>query len=195
MALFYTTDLSSHWYADCSRALKDLLPWLILSTLSSHINATLAAIKKSNNGYDYLWHVLELTVPRFDPVITIQTPLWSDADDIFQFSQSYLLYFQLQAKMQYHFTDRVQHSTLLHAIHHSEYMDMITTLQSHMNSYQENFDTGFLPTHLRTTALQKVSTSVHRPGYTISMHHMCNASLITVPWYRSLQWLIHTPLQ
>ncbi len=81
-------------YADCSRALMDLLPRLIPGTLSLRINATLAAVRnESNNGYDYIWRVLELTVPGFDPVMTIQTPLWSDANDIFQFSQSYLLYF------------------------------------------------------------------------------------------------------
>jgi hypothetical protein len=137
----------------------DLLLRLIPSTLSSRINATLAAVRnESNNGYDYIWRVLELTVPGFDPMMTIQTPLWSDADDIFQFSQLYLLYFRLQAKMQYHFTDRVRSSTFLRAVHHSEYADTITTLQSHVNLYREDFDTGFLPAHLHIHGLAE---SIH----------------------------------
>ncbi len=38
-------------YAECSRALMDLLPWLLPGTLSLRINATLAAIRnESNNG-------------------------------------------------------------------------------------------------------------------------------------------------
>jgi hypothetical protein len=90
--------------------------------------------------------------------MTIQTPLWLDADDIFQFSQSYLLYFRLQAKMQYHFTNRVRSSMFLRAVHHSEYADTITTLQSHVNLYREDFDTGFLPAHLRIHGLAE---SIH----------------------------------
>jgi hypothetical protein len=58
------------------------------------------------NGYDYLWRVLELYVPGFDPVVAIQTPQWADCDDIFHFAQAYILFFQLQEKMHYHYTDQ-----------------------------------------------------------------------------------------
>ncbi len=44
------------------------------------------------NGYDYLYRVLELYVPGFDPVLAIKTPRWEDSDDIFHFTQAYLLY-------------------------------------------------------------------------------------------------------
>jgi hypothetical protein len=48
----------------------DFLPRLIPGSLSLQFNVTLASVRyKSNNGYDYLWRVLELTVPGFDPVI------------------------------------------------------------------------------------------------------------------------------
>ena len=57
-------------YATCGRALMDFLPRLIPATLSSRINATLTAVRcESMNGYDYLWRVLALYVPGFDPVL------------------------------------------------------------------------------------------------------------------------------
>jgi hypothetical protein len=50
----------------------DFLPRLIPGTLSMHMDAMLAAVQsESNNGYDYLWRVLELYVPGFDPIVPI----------------------------------------------------------------------------------------------------------------------------
>jgi hypothetical protein len=67
--------LGTRGYADLSRALMDFLPCLIPGSLPSRINATLAAACcETNNGYNYLWRVLELTVPGFDPVVAILTP-------------------------------------------------------------------------------------------------------------------------
>jgi hypothetical protein len=84
----------------------DFLPHLIPGTLLSRINATLMAVRcKTMNSYDFLWRVLELCVPGFDPVVAIQTPQWADCNDIFLFAQAYLLYFHLQDKMHYHYTD------------------------------------------------------------------------------------------
>jgi hypothetical protein len=60
--------------------------------------------------------------------------------------------------MHYHFTNRVQSSTFLRAIQHSDYTDTITTLQSHMNSYPEDYNTGFLPPHLH---LHGLAESIH----------------------------------
>jgi hypothetical protein len=135
-------------YAEMSWALMDFLLQLIPGTLLSRINATLAAVRcKSNNGYDYFWQVLELMVPGFDPVVPILTPQWADLEDIFHFSQAYLLYFCLQAKMQYHFTDHVGSSMFLRAIQHLDYVNTVTTLQSHVNPYREDYNTGFLPLH------------------------------------------------
>ncbi len=64
-----------------------------------HFSATLASVNyELSNGYDYLWRVLELTVPGFDPRVPIQAPIWSDVEDIFHFAQAFLLFFRLQAK-------------------------------------------------------------------------------------------------
>jgi hypothetical protein len=58
--------------AECGRAMMDFLPRLIPGTLSMRVDVTLAAVRsESNNGYDYLWRVLELYVPGFDPIIPI----------------------------------------------------------------------------------------------------------------------------
>ena len=138
----------------------DFLPRLIPSTLSSRINATLTAVRcETMNGYDFLWRVLALYVPGFDPVVAIQTPQWKNSEDIFHFAQSYLLYFRLQGKLQFHYTDRTRSGIFLRAIQHSNYADTVTTLQSHVNSYREEYDTGFLPPHLR---LHGLAESIHQ---------------------------------
>jgi hypothetical protein len=85
----------------------DFLPSLIPGTLLLQINATLTAVRcETINGYNFLWRILELCVSGFDPVMAIQTPQWADCDDIFLFAQAYLLYFRLQGKMHYHYTDQ-----------------------------------------------------------------------------------------
>jgi hypothetical protein len=76
--------LGTQRYSDLSQTLMNFLPRLIPRSLSSCINATLIAVQnESNNGYNYLWRVLELAVPGFDPVISIQTPQWLDCNNIF----------------------------------------------------------------------------------------------------------------
>ncbi len=152
--------LGTRRYATCRRALIDFLPRLIPSTLSSRINATLTAVRcETMNGYDFLWRVLALYVPGFDPVVAIQTPQWNISEDIFHFAQSYLLYFRLQGKLQFHYTDRMRSGIFLRAIQHSDYADTVTTLQSHVNSYREEYDDGYLPPHLR---LHSLAESIHQ---------------------------------
>jgi hypothetical protein len=147
-------------YQLMSRALMELLPRLIPGTLSPQINAALSSVRyESNNGYDYLWRVLELTVPGFDPVVPIQTPFWSNADNVFSFAQSYLLYFRLQSKLNFHYDDRTRSSIFLRAIQFSDFADTVTTLQSHVNSFREQYDDGYLPPHLRIHGL---ATSINQ---------------------------------
>jgi hypothetical protein len=62
-------------YAAMSKALLELLPWLIPATLSPQVGTAISSIRyETGNGYDFLWHLLELTVPGFDPTIPIQAP-------------------------------------------------------------------------------------------------------------------------
>jgi len=110
-------------YQLMGRALMELLPRLIHGSLSPQINTTLFSVSyELNNGYDYLWCVMELTVPGFDPVVPIQIPTWSNANDVFSFAQTYLLYFCLQSKQNFHYDNRTRSSIFLPAI------DTVTTL-------------------------------------------------------------------
>ncbi len=116
-------------YHAMSKALMELLPRLVSGNLSPQINAALALVRlESGNGYDFLWRVLELTVPGFDPVVPINVPQWANSDDIFSFAQAYLLHFRLQAKMNFHYGDRTRAGIFLHAIQSSEFADTVTTL-------------------------------------------------------------------
>jgi hypothetical protein len=138
----------------------DFLLRLIPGSLLSWINAMLAVVWcETNNGYDYLWRVLKLTVPGFDPVIAIQTPQWAACKDIFQFSQAYLLYFHLQGKMHYHYMDCTKSGIFLWVIQHLDYADMVTTLQLHDNSYCKD-------SHpiSASTALPRAFTRMHKHG-------------------------------
>jgi hypothetical protein len=71
-----------------AKAFMDFLPHIIRGSLSPQFNATLGLVRyELNNCYDYLWCVLELTVPGFDPVIPIISPSLGDCADIFNFAQ------------------------------------------------------------------------------------------------------------
>ena len=147
-------------YATMCKAFMELLPWLVPVTLSPQVSAVLASVRhETNNGYDYLWRVLELGVPGFDPTFSISIPMWADADNIFHFAQEYLLHFRLQAKLNFHYDDRTRSGIFLRAIQFSEFADAVTTLQSHVNSFRQEFDDGYLPPHLR---LHGLATSLHQ---------------------------------
>ena len=138
----------------------ELLPWLVPASISPQVSAILASVRyESNNGYDYLWRLLELAVPGFNPTVPIQIPSWADANDIFHFAQAYLLYFRLQAKLNFHYDDRTRSGIFLRAIQFTEFADTVTTLQSHVNSFREEFEDGYLPPHLR---LHGLATSIHQ---------------------------------
>ncbi len=147
-------------YAAMCKALMELLPWLIPSSISPQVNATLALIRyESNNKYNSLWPVLELTVPGFGPTVPIQAPIWSDVEDIYHFAQAFLLFFCLQAKVKFHYDDRTQSGMFLRAVQFTEYVDTVTTLQLHVNSFRQEFDDGYLPLHL---CLHGLATSIHQ---------------------------------
>ena len=143
-----------------SKALLELLPWLIPSTLSPQVGAAITSIRyDTGNGYDFLWRILELTVPGFDPTTPIQAPIWSEILDIFSFAQEYLLFFRLQAKQNFHYNDRTRSGLFLRAVQSSQFADTITLLQSHINSYREEFEDGYLPPNLR---LHGLATSLNQ---------------------------------
>jgi hypothetical protein len=50
-------------------------------------------------------------VPGFNPMIPIQAPIWSEVVDIFSFAQDYLLFFCLQAKLNFNYNGTEQNRT------------------------------------------------------------------------------------
>ena len=87
-----------------------------------------------NNGFDLLWRVLELAVPGFDPSLQTSAPVWI-GDDIFDLCLSYVLYFCLQAKKGLVHDERTKSLTFLQAVRELAYVDVITTLQAHIDTY------------------------------------------------------------
>jgi hypothetical protein len=67
--------LGTDAYSECCSAMLEVLPQL-LPTSDYEIDAKLAVVRNSSrNGYDLLWHILELFVPGFDPTIPIAQPV------------------------------------------------------------------------------------------------------------------------
>jgi hypothetical protein len=147
-------------YSAMSKGFMELLPWLIPGSTSSQINVNLALVwYESGNRYDYLSRIMELIIPGFDLAVSIQVPMWTGSDDIFSFAQEYLLYFHLQEKLNFHFDDQNCSGIFLWAIKFSEFADTVTLLQTQMNSYQFEYDNGYLPPHL---CIHGLPTSIHQ---------------------------------
>jgi hypothetical protein len=106
---------------------------------------------ENGNGFTLLWDVLALSVPGFDPTLQFLAPIWEDFLDILDFCHAFLLYFRLQAKLGLFHDDRKKSCTFLWAIQHTEYVDVVTILQTHVETYMDSmskFDNGYLPSHL-----------------------------------------------
>ena len=61
--------------------------------------------------------------------------------------------------MHFHYDNRTRSGIFLQAIQYTEFSDMVTTLQSHVNSYRKQFNDEYLPPHLR---LHGLATSIHQ---------------------------------
>ncbi len=132
-------------YAECALALMEILP-LLLPTLYSEVLAKVSSIwVESKNGYDLLWRMLELTVAGFDPTLPLEQPRWTGDMDILEFSRRYELYFCLQAKRKVYFSSRHCTGIFLRAVASSEYADIVTNIQSNIDSYGNPNDDNFLP--------------------------------------------------
>ena len=73
--------------------------------------------------------------------------------DIFQFAQGYLLFFRLQAKLNFHYDNRTRSGLFLRTVQYSQFADTVTLLQSHIDSYRQEFEDGYLPPNLRLCGL------------------------------------------
>ena len=134
-------------YAEIAGVLMEVLPRL-LPTSDSQVTLLVTVVRaESNNGFDLLWRILELAVPGFDPSLQILAPVWL-GNDIFDFCLSYVLYFRLQAKKGLVHDERTKSLTFLQAVREPAYVDVITTLQAHIDTYLSKQDFGYLPPNL-----------------------------------------------
>jgi hypothetical protein len=150
--------LGTETYAECSATILEILPRL-LPTTNTEISAIISMVSNaSRNGYDLLWGILELSVPGFDPTVPIAQPQWTQNSTILDFCQGHLLYFRLQAKKGIFFTSRDRTNIFLRAVASSEYADVVTTIQTSVDTYRHPDDDGHLPDQFR---LSKIAMLVH----------------------------------
>jgi hypothetical protein len=155
----FVPGLGTECYADCAAAMMEVLP-RFLPPHDSEVQVAISVVRgKSKNGYDIFWRVLELAVPGFDPTIPIEQPRWTRDTDILTFSWEHELYFRLLAKKHVFNDARTRTNMFLRAITSSEYADVITTVQLHVDVFRHEDDDGFLPTHLR---LRGIATMLHQ---------------------------------
>ncbi len=145
--------LGTSAYAECSTALLEILPRILLTTHLEILAKILAVVSASRNGYDLLWRVMELFIPGFDTTIPIAQPYWRRDMDILEFSQRHLLYFCLQAKKNVYHSTRDRTNILIRAVAPSDYADIMTTLQTTVDAYRNPEDDGYLPNHLRINGI------------------------------------------
>ena len=89
------TGLTRYPVAAC--VLLEILPRLLPNS-DNEVSSIINMVRmESNNGYDLLWRILELTVPGFDPTFPVKIPTWSE-DGIFDFAHAFQLYYRLLSK-------------------------------------------------------------------------------------------------
>ncbi len=99
-------------YAEIAGVQMEVLLCL-LSTLDAQVASLVMVVQEeSNKGFNFLWWVMELAVPGFNPTMQIIAPVWM-GEDIFEFCLSYVLYFFLQVKKGLLYDDRTKSITFL----------------------------------------------------------------------------------
>jgi hypothetical protein len=145
-------------YSAIASAWMDVLPRLI-PVKKSEVESTVFTVSiESNNSFDLLWRIFELTVLGFRSMNPVQVPTWTPHSDILSFCREHLLYFRLQSKHNMFFSSCTQMNIFLRNIQQSEYADVVTTLQSHVNAYLADNDEGYPPTNL---CINGIATAIH----------------------------------
>jgi hypothetical protein len=115
-------------YSAIASAWMDVLPCL-LPVKESEVESTVFTVSvESNNGFDLLWRILELTVPGFKFMNPVQVPTWTPNSDIVLLCCEHLLYFRLQSKHNMFFGSRMQTNIFLQNIQQSEYADVVAEI-------------------------------------------------------------------
>jgi hypothetical protein len=134
-------------YREIAGALMEVLPRLLPDTDTQVTLLVTVVWAESNNGFDLLWRVLELAVLDFDPSLQVSAPVWM-GDDIFEFCLLFVLYFCLMAKKGLSHDEHTKSITFLQAMRKPAYVNVITTLQAHIDTFISKDDYGYLPPNL-----------------------------------------------
>ncbi len=137
--------LGTNTYTECCAAVLEILPRLLPTTNTEVMAIVSAVLKASKNGYNLLWQILKLFVPGFDPTVPIAQPQWTRDSNILEFCQGHLLYFWLQAKKNVFFTVRNHTNIFLRAVTPLEYANIITMIQTSVDTYRHPDNDGNLP--------------------------------------------------
>ena len=172
-------------FQECSKALLELLPHLIDSGMSNNINAALVSVKSTTKcGYDFLWQMLRLTVPGFNPATTAQVPLWQFNSDILEFAKDFLLYFRLQRLLRTPHTDSARSLMFLHAIKGSEYIESVNVLVTAVENivFADPTAEKPLPDHLQLHSLAQRLSSSTRTRLTSALVPYANMTAYGTPF-------------
>ncbi len=120
-----------------------------------------------------------MTVPGFDPANPIKLPIWRHDEDVFGFTQAFVLYFRLQSKKGVYYDNCTQSISFLQAIKESAYVDTITMLMTCINNYYSTNDDGYLPSNLCMMGLahQLHKTAKARVKSVLPRAHMMSDNL------------------
>ncbi len=114
-------------YMEIARVMMEIIPCL-LPTYDSQVPSLVMVVRaESNNGYDLLWWVMELSILGFNSMLQISAPVGM-GKGIFDFFLSYVLNFCLQVKKGLLHDNRTKSIMFLQAVHDPAYIDVITTL-------------------------------------------------------------------
>jgi hypothetical protein len=144
---FCPPGIGIHRYADVATALMDILPRVMPEQISRLGKLIVVIQADSNNGYYLMWRVMALGAPGFDPTLHVASLVWEDYLDIFNFCRAHILYFCLQAKQELYYNERTHSTTFLCMVQQTEYMEVMTTLQTNIDLFQV-MDPGYLPPRL-----------------------------------------------
>ena len=152
--------------------------------MSNNINAALVSVKSTTKcGYDFLWQILRLTVPGFNPATTAQVPLWQFNSDILEFAKDFLMYFRLQRLLRTPHTDSARSLMFLHAIKGSEYIESVNVLVTAVENivFADPTAEKPLPDHLQLHNLAQRLSSSTRTRLTSALVPYANMTAYGTP--------------
>jgi hypothetical protein len=125
-----------HHSAEICHALMEVLPRLLPTSnrVTTAISMTRAEMAMDLHFFGKSWHCwsLVLTRPSKSRLQCGKLPRY------LEFCHAYLLYYRLQAKLGFYHDERQRSCTFLRALQHMDYVDVVTILQTHVETYMDS---------------------------------------------------------